>query len=460
MKKRISRRALMQMSIGLAGATALAACAPKVVKETVLVEKVVEKTVIVEATKAAEKQVVIRVHTNQQGQYYGAMKWALDKDILGWPSKHPNITVEFEPVTGWTSEYFPKISALVASKTLGDIVWFPPRHRNHIGWGIHYDIVMDLMPLVESTGYDLTQFYPGVVAAASYEGKFFWMPLTSEPVIPVMAFNKSLVEKWGLDMPQNDWTLDELVAWAKAGTREGVWGYYPTSMHPLSWGPQLRQFGVKFISDDGTKVFPDSEEALLKGLRYHYDLLYKDKTMAPPDPTFNTTDAFVAEKVLAYDVWPVYINHLPMRAEGKFDVDFVYCPIDKKGAKRRSMLNEHVHGVTTFSENPAEAFEFLKFISTEEVCVQNLFTGYGAPVGRPDLYEDERAIKAYPGLTLLKPIMEEIEPDFFVQNFRGEEFDKAFYDLTTELSLDEISVEECLEKILVECQAVVDKDPA
>jgi len=57
MEKRISRRVLLQMSMGLAGAAALAACAPKVVKETVVVE--VEKVVTKEVEKIVKETVMV-----------------------------------------------------------------------------------------------------------------------------------------------------------------------------------------------------------------------------------------------------------------------------------------------------------------------------------------------------------------------------------------------------------------
>jgi len=484
MTSRVSRRDVLRYFVLGSTGAALAACQPKVVEVTRVVkeqvEKVVEQTVVVkeavevqkEVTRVVEKQVevaaaqaepvTILVHTNQQGQYYGSMKLAYDKDIEGWKSKHPNVTVEFDPVPGWTSEYFPKISALIAAKTIGDIVWFPPRHRNHVGWGFYYKIVTDLMPYVDAMNYDLGQFYPGVVESSTYEGKYYWMPLTSEPVVPLMAYNKTLVDKWGIPEPQNDWTFDDLIEFGKAGTRDGVWGYHTgsQSMHPLAWGPGIRQLGGTWMSEDGTKFLPNSEEQVKRGLQYRWDLIYTHKTMPPPDPTFNTMENFAAEKVLAYDVWPAHVNYQMIQGQGKHECGFVYTAIDTKGAKRRSMLNEHVHGVTTASKHPDVAFDFLTLIATNEVCVQNLLEGWGAPVGRPELYDDQRAIKMYPALTLLKPIMETIEPDFFVANFRGDELDTAFSNVTGLLALDKISVNECYDQIMKECQAIVDKEPA
>ena len=56
--------------------------------------------------------------------------------------------------------------------------------------------------------------------------------------------------------------------------------------------------------------------------------------------------------------------------------------------------------------------------------------------------------------------MAEIEPDFFVGNFRGEEFDSAFQAVTDLVALDKIGIDEAVDRIIADCQAVLDKEPA
>ena len=53
------------------------------------------------------------------------------------------------------------------------------------------------------------------------------------------------------------------------------------------------------------------------------------------------------------DVWAVMINRLPPRWWRQIEAGFFYTP-PMKGARRRNMLNEHVHGVTTASQYPEE----------------------------------------------------------------------------------------------------------
>lgn len=120
-----------------------------------------------EVAPAATGPVDVRVHTNMGYQWWGWIEAAWEQNVDGFRDKHPNINMVGEPVAGWTDDYFPKIFTHVAAGTLGDIVWFPPRMRNHISWGMLYNIVIDHMPLVEADDYDLTQFFPGVIESSS-----------------------------------------------------------------------------------------------------------------------------------------------------------------------------------------------------------------------------------------------------------------------------------------------------
>ncbi len=477
------RQLLRNAALGGAGLL-LAACQPKVVE----VERIVEQTVVVteevvvkeavevakEVTRVVEKVVEVEaaerpkvsllIHTNQGDQWYGWMNEAWERNVGGWRSENPHIDLVFEPVAGWTADYFPKIFTHVAAGTLGDIVWFPPRHRNHISWGIEYDIVTDLMPMVEATGYDLDQFYPGVIEASSWEGKYYWMPITSEPSCPVIAYNADMVDELGIPEPQNDWDYMELTEWGVEATHNSVYGYHVGHMspHPIACTPQYRQFGATMVDETGTQVLPgDSPEAVKRVLQWRHDLIYQHETMPPPDVEFDVGDMLVAERLVSFTVWPVFINRLPATIVGdKFRVRFFYAPLDSRGAPRRNMLNEHVHGVTTFSNNRQEAFEYLTWHSSLEFCVQGLLSGKGAPVGRPDLFADPRALRVFPGLDLLEPIMAEIEPDFFVGNFRGEEFDREWTAQTDLVMLDRIGVDEAVEQIVRNCQSVLDMEPA
>ena len=121
--------------------------------------------------KVGKEKATVRAHMVQKQDVSDWIQMGLDNDIDGFVSDNPDIEVQLETVPGWTAEYVPKILSFAAAGTLGDAVWYPPRHRSHIAWGTQYDIVTDLRPLAEGAGYDIdANFYAGAVTANSWEG--------------------------------------------------------------------------------------------------------------------------------------------------------------------------------------------------------------------------------------------------------------------------------------------------
>ena len=128
--------------------------------------------------------------------------------------------------------------------------------------------------------------------------------------------------------------------------------------------------------------------------------------------------------------------------------------------KRRSGLNEHVFGVTTASKNPQDAFTVVSWFGSKELNVQGVIQGQKGPIARPDFWADSRVTDKYPTYKKLQTIMQSIEPDFNVANFRGEEFDNAYAQVFDAVELGSTTPEAAATQIQQLCQAVLDKDPA
>jgi ABC-type glycerol-3-phosphate transport system substrate-binding protein len=92
--------------------------------------------------------------------------------------------------------------------------------------------------------------------------------------------------------------------------------------------------------------------------------------------------------------------------------------------------------------------------------VQALVQGHKGPIARADVWADERIYKEQPTYSKLRPIMESIESDFTVANFRGEEYDNTFQAVYDAMILGKMKPEEAANEIQKQCQAVLDKEPA
>ena len=416
------------------------------------------------APAAGAERTQVRAHMVQKQDVSDWIQAGLDQDIDGFVSNNPDIELVLETIPGWTPEYIPKILSFAASDTLGDLVWYPPRHRSHIAWGTSYNIVTDLSPLAEGAGYDMAEnFLGGALIANSHDGATYWMSFISEPIIPVIAYNKTKIEEMGLPALTDDMTFQELADWAVEATNEDVFGYSNADRgtNPFGGGPYLRQWGVEPTSEDGTQAtFLDNREAFVQALQYDYDLV--NTLQVSPSPSagaINAPELFGGQKILAGDIWPFRITIYP-NTFTDFEIDFVLTPVVNRGDERRSMLNEHVFGLTTASEAPDAAFKALTWFCGKEMNVQGLIQGQKGPIARGDVWADERLYEAIPTYAKLRPIMENIEPDYLVGNFRGEEFDAAYTAVVDAMILGEKQPEQAADEIQAATQAVLDKEPA
>ena len=447
----LSRREVLRRSataIAAAGVSLLAACGATGGGDS--------------ANQSGARKADLRVHVVKKADVSDWIEQGLQQNIDEFKTKHPNISVTLELHGTWTDTYIPQLIATSASGQLGDALWYPPRHRSHIAWGTKYGIVRDLIPLAKTAKYDLGQFYKGATEQNTWEGKQYWLSYISEPIVPIIAYNKTKIQQLGMTAPKDDWTFDELAEWAKRGTTANTFGYYrgDSGTNAFSSGPYLRQWGVEPVDRTGRKAtFMDTRDGFIKALTHRYNVMNTVKVSPNPrDGAIAQHDWFGKEqRLIATEIWPFRIQGYPKDYKD-FEIDFVLTPLAKKGDKRRSMLNEHAFGVTTASKQPEEAFKFLTWLSGKEMNVQGLVQGVKGPIARADVLSDPRITDRWPTFKKLKVIMDTIEPDFFVANFRGEEFDSA--SSWARLERGEIPVLEAANEIQRLTQEVLNKEPA
>jgi ABC-type glycerol-3-phosphate transport system substrate-binding protein len=414
------------------------------------------------AAAPSGQAVTLRVHMVKKSDVSDWIDTGLKSNIDGFKDKNPNLTVNLETVPGWTDTYIPKILSMVSAGQIGDSVWYPPRHRSAIAWGVRYNVVQDLNPLAKAANYDMKQFFQGALDASTWQGKTYWMDYIGEPAVPLIAYNKTKITSMGVAEPKDDWTFDDLVTWAKSLTKGDTFGYYRADAGDDSFGslPFYRQWGVDFTDQDGKKAqLLDAKDALTNALKFRYDLINTYKVSPTPSSTLDVTALLGSQKLLAADVWPFRIQGYPAALKD-FEWGFVLTPVVKSGDKRRSLLNEHVFGVTQASKNPQAAFTFVSWICGKEMNVQGIVQGAKGSIARQDFWADERIYKQFPAYKKLQGVMANIEADFFVGNFRGEEFDAAFAQAYDAMELGKAQPADTATKIQSLVQAVLDKDPA
>lgn len=313
MSASITRRELLRYA-GLASAAGLlAACQPKVVEVTKVVEKEVEKVVketvvvekevekVVKETVVVEKQapapapkarVTITLQSKSEGNllqdcfetFNASQDWVTaefsktthDKMMTGWATKTGPDWIRTDPIE---MEYPVRVGAIVPVQDFVD--------RDGIKFDSYYDVVKPWI------------FYP------IKDGPAFCIPFTGGSF--VVYYNRDHFIEAGIDEPSPDWTWEDYGKIAQKLTKVGKDGM-PTQLGSFNWPtmwwnswliPLLEAGGVPFdhplwgLADfkdpayltNATKALPGaSKECLKQALQMQVDLIYKYQ--ACPRPGF------------------------------------------------------------------------------------------------------------------------------------------------------------------------------
>jgi len=256
MRTNMGRREFLRLAGGVATGAVLAACQPTVVKETVEVEKVVEKTVAVEKTVEVEKivevtaapeQATIRVLWDNWGDFFNELMKPIGNSYM---EEHPNVVVEWTFSPDWNQS----LLAALAAGDAPDVTFL----RIHSCASLaHEGALLPLDAYFVQTGLKREDFILAMYDPCIWEGKLYALPGGSD--WNALYYNKDLLEDAGIDAPPV--TLDEMIDQSlrilrrdSTGAIERI-GYQP-------WGGHLREhlaylFGGDWYDEREQKVTAD-----------------------------------------------------------------------------------------------------------------------------------------------------------------------------------------------------------
>jgi multiple sugar transport system substrate-binding protein len=206
-------------------------------------------------------------------------------------AEHPEIKIELwhQP---W-DDYFTKIQALWASgdtTLIPDVafLWPTPRYAAE-------GVLQNLDSFIEASGYDLGDYWPGLLESASYQGSVYGFPRDIE--VNVLYYNKDLFDAAGVAYPDETWTWDDLAAAAEALTVPGQ--RYALAMEGGKYSKWLNQNGGAILDD---YVNPSkcmlAEPASIEAIAFFADMMEKGYAIRPADLNQAGGDqaAFIADQ--------------------------------------------------------------------------------------------------------------------------------------------------------------------
>lgn len=304
---------------------------------------------------------------------------------------HPNIRVEYQPVPN--TQYAQKLLTMLAGNAAPDVFFLgAAEYRSFQKRGV-------LLDLTEKFNKELplSDFIPSSARIMEINGSVFGV--SSCTVSPVLYYNKTAFDKANIPYPPSDpgkaWSFEQFREAAKKLTVKdgdkviqygafGLENFYMTTA-------EISSNGGKLFNEDGTRMAIRTAEAR-EVLQSIYDLRVKDGSA----PTAKTLESLgmKANQMLQTGKVAMAVDGswaLQELATMGFPVGVAALPKFKQATTHGQA---HVHAASAKTKYPQEAWELLKFLSSEEYQIQNIKEGLWMP-NRKSLYTEEGIQKWY-----------------------------------------------------------------
>jgi multiple sugar transport system substrate-binding protein len=263
-----------------------------------------------------------------------------------------------------------------------------------------------LQPYEGDFQLDTSAFIPATVDSGTYNGKLYAAPQTTDGGI--LYYRKDLFPK-----PPTSW--DEMMADCPKAKADGIDCYAGQFQKyeglTVNVAEAINTAGGTIVGEDGSTPTVDSPEAK-QGLQQLVDA-FKDGNIPADAIQFLETESlndFETGNLAFLRNWPYAYSLLSGDAASKVKDTFAMAPLPGDGnGPGASSLGGHNLAISVFSEHKASAFDFVKFMTSEETEKFYITQGSLAPVVS-SLYEDKALAKQFPYLPVLKQSLDSAVP--------------------------------------------------
>jgi len=282
---------------------------------------------------------------------------SLEDTLKPFEEKNPNIKVkvEFRPIDG----YWDKLQTEYAGGQAPDIT------INQMNWvvpGAARGMFIDLKPFIDRDKVDMSAYFYPTEPEWGWQGGMYGGLLYAGG--QALYINKDLLKAAGLDFPKDDWTWDDLLAYAQKLTdaSKNQWGIHMGIINPPYWSTSFIHGAggtvLNKTNDKCTLTDPKSQA----GLQFVADLIQKYKVMPSPSSLQGQDNPFLSGKVGIYfgGTW----EEGQIRS-ASFDWDFAHMPINKDTGTRNVQMGSNAWSLISTSKHQEEAWKVIEFLMGE-----------------------------------------------------------------------------------------------
>jgi multiple sugar transport system substrate-binding protein len=291
---------------------------------------------------------------------------------------HPELKVTYTVIPTADSVWDQKQAAALASGSAGDVMQMSPDY-----YGMNTKYYLDLNPYVKRDGIDLGKMVtPGMIEKYyDTDGKLEALPLHTNCF--VMAYNKDMFAKAGVEPPKDGWTFEDLAKWGKKfASGSGAAQTYALAKHWCMDNYMLyAEGGTPYPKDMKTSNM--GSDKIVKALTLYKKLIADG--IVPTDTAQKTMPAetlFVSGKAAMYPMGGFEsATVVADAAENGINIGFCSMPSDVSG-KEINVQYATGWAITKSCKNPEAAWQFLKESSFANDDMGKINARVGIPANR------------------------------------------------------------------------------
>lgn len=273
--------------------------------------------------------------------------------------QNPDVHVEMQ-LTPW-DQYWTKFDAAAGANQAADVffmnIWVPKYAEA--------GVLEPLDSYMERDGFDLSLYSSSIIENGTYNGVHYTVPKGTDSMAVIV--NTALFEKYGVEVPGNDWTWDDMIAVCNE-LKEKI-GAAGDSIYPMafilnstngSWQPVVYQFGGTIYNEDGTSGYRNEES--VAAIQALVDMI--DEGLIPDYQMISDTSA--EEFFISGQACMLYLPTFSSQKIEQAKMENVAL-IQLPKAKTQEFIAGNMHyGMNAVSEHKEEAWRFLQYLASEE----------------------------------------------------------------------------------------------
>lgn len=285
-------------------------------------------------------------------------------------SEKSGVEVQLEVIT-W-NEYWTLLEAGASGGEMPDVFWM---HINEAQKYMEGDMLLNLNDYIAADDtINMDSYYQGIVGIYSNDGNQYALPKDHDTI--AVLYNKAIFDKYGVEYPNDNWTIDDYSAAAKAISEAGAAdGVYGTAMNTNDgqdgWYNFIYNHGGKLISDDNKTSGMDDPKTI-EGMTWLAENLFpympEQGMMANTDPDV----LFLSGKVgmMMQGSWMVNTFYTAENSADYAWAEIPYNDLNGNGTcdegERISMYNGLGWAAAANTKDPKAAYDLIAAFCGEE----------------------------------------------------------------------------------------------